>query len=162
MRFVSSLHALVLPIADLENLLADGDSLIKPVSIDDVNAGIRHDSAVEVLKDLRRTMPWTSGESEKAAAESVCQIAYRLVARLNRLAERGALGDAPKRIRAWPINFAPGASQGASKMKDEVALFEGLAVGSEALVTAGPRSRAGMARKGKGGWHEQRVDVYRC
>jgi len=40
-------------------------------------------------------------------------------------------------------------------MKDEVALFEALAVGSKALVTAGPRSRAGTAKKGKGGWRPE-------
>jgi len=152
MRVVSSAHALILPIAKLEELLADGRSVIRPVSIDDVIAGIRHDSPVELLKDLRQAMSWTSGDSETAAAEVLCQIAFRLVERLNRLAERGVLGDAPKRIRSWPINFAPGASEGASKMKDAAALFEGLAVGSQALVTASPRSRAGTARKGKGGW----------
>jgi hypothetical protein len=155
MRVVSSLHALVLPIAKLESLLADGRPVISPVSIDDVIAGIRHDSAVELLKGLRQAMSWTTGDSETAAAECVCQIAFRLVERLNRLADRGVLGDAPKRIRAWPINFAPGASEGASKMKDEVALFEALAVGSKALVTAGPRSRAGTAKKGKGGWRPE-------
>jgi hypothetical protein len=155
MRVVSSLRAFILPVADLENLLADGRSVISPVSLDDVIAGIRHDSAIELLKDLRRAMVWTSGESEQAAAESVCQIAFRLVERLNRLAERGALGDAPRRIRAWPIDFAPGASEGASKMKDEVALFEALGVGSDALVTASPRSRAGIGKKGKGGWRAE-------
>ena len=40
-------------------------------------------------------------------------------------------------------------------MKDEVALFEGLSVGREALITVGPESRGGTARKGKGGWRSE-------
>jgi len=155
MPVVSSLYSFVFPIAELENLLADGRSLIRPVSIDDVITGSRDDSAVELLKHLRYALAWTSGGSEKAAAEAVCQIGFEFVERLNGLAEGGALGNAPKRLRAWPINFAPGASGGASKMKDEVALFEALRVGSQALITAGPKSRAGTARKGKGGWRDE-------
>jgi hypothetical protein len=142
MRVAASAHALLLPVAKLENLLADGRLIISPVSIDDVKVGIRQDSRVELLRDLRFALSWASGSTEETAAECLCQVAYRLVERLYRLAERGVLGDAPKRIRAWPINFAPGASEGASNMKDEVALFEALAVGSQALITASPRSRS--------------------
>jgi hypothetical protein len=155
MPVVSSLYAFVFPIAELENLLADGRSLIRPVSIDDIITNSSHDSAIDLLKNLRHALSGMRGGSEKAAAESVCQIGFEFVERLNRLAERGALGNAPKRLRGWPINFAPGASEGASKMKEEVALFEALGVGSEALITAGPRSRAGTAREGKGGWRDQ-------
>src|SRR5262249_27197765 len=152
MRMAVSAHASVLPVAKLEEALADDRPIISPISIDDVNAGIRHDSSIELLKDLRFALSWASGNTEESAAECLCQVAYRLVERLNRLADRRALGDAPKRVRAWPINFAPGGSEGASKMKEEVSLFEGLGVGREALITAGPRGRAGIARKGKGGW----------
>jgi hypothetical protein len=155
MPVVSSLYSFVFPIAELENLLADGRSLIRPVSIDDVITSSSHDSAIDLLKDLRHALSWTREGSEKGAEESVCQIGFEFVERLNWLAKRGALGNAPKRLRAWPINFAPGASEGASKMKDEVALFEALRVGSEALITAGPKSRAGTAREGKGGWRDE-------
>jgi hypothetical protein len=155
MPVVPSLYAFVFRIAELQNLLADGRSLIRPVSIDDIITSSSHDSAIDLLKDLRHALSGMSGGSEKAAAEAVCQIGFEFVERLNCLADSRALGDAPKRLRAWPINFAPGASEGASKMKEGVSLFEGLGVGSEALITAGPRTRAGTARKGKGGWRDE-------
>lgn len=40
-------------------------------------------------------------------------------------------------------------------MKDEVALFEALKVGTRSFLASNPRSRAGIARKGKGGWRRE-------
>lgn len=155
MREAYSALALILPVDQLDNLLAQGNDVIGPVSIDAVLDVAQDSSAIAVLEDLREALSWTSTKSEESAAEALCQIAFRLVERLNRLAERGSLHTAPKRIRKWPINFAPGAFEGASKLKGKVALFEALKVGSESLIRANPRSRAGMPRRGKGGWKLQ-------
>ena len=85
MRSASSLHALALPIADLEILLAEGRFLISPVSIDDVIAGIRDDSSVNLLADLREALSWTSANKEETAADCLCQVAFRLVERARSL-----------------------------------------------------------------------------
>jgi len=150
-----SAHALILPIEKLEDLLAQGHDVIAPVSIYGVRDSTQDSCAVEVLQDLREALSWTSHNNNETAAEGLCQITFRLVERLNQLAQRGALFDAPKRIRKWPINFAPGTSDGASKLKDEVALFDALKVGTKSLIIGNPKSRAGMSKQGKGGWRSE-------
>lgn len=151
MRMTFPAHAWTLPVEKLENLLSQETRYIRPISINDILEN-QDASPIEVLQNLRTGLHWANEQSEKSAAEALCQITFILVERLNRLAENRTLGDAPSKIPKWPINFAPGTSEGASKLKEEVALFEGLKVGTQSFITANPKSRAGMPKHGKGGW----------
>lgn len=88
----------------------------------------------------------------ESVQETLCAIAFELVKRCNDLGRRGRLGLAPRKLSAWPINFAPGMSTEASRLVEERSLFEALGVGSDAPVRTRPNTRGGNQRLGKGGW----------
>lgn len=137
---------------ELDNSLAFGGSVIMPVVIQDVLDADETLTPRQLLADTAESLRWCGGETDAVASEELCQLAFRFVERLNLLAKKQMLGDAPKAIPQWPINFAPGASEGASKMTDEASLFNRLGVGSNCSIPTNPKPRAGMAKEGKGGW----------